>query len=312
VNDLSTVHVVGSIHMDVVVNVERFPVPGETFRGTKWGFRPGGKGRNQAVSAANHSKPVRMWGAVGTDQFGPALLDSLVSAGVDTSGVVALEGASSGGSVALLAPDGDSESVIISEVNLRIPSDLVDRFASAVRAGDVVVLQNEISPSANEQVAQATCAAGSTVILNAAPFLPVTQSFKKAVDILVVNEVEASEYLGHAITNENAALSSIGVLKEDWNCDQVIITLGSRGVVYQSRNELPEWISPVPVDSSDAHGAGDAFVGALAAELQRQSPFAEAVRYANATAAATIVTPFERRHLITREQVRELISSSDT
>ena len=44
--------VFGSLNMDLVVRVPRFPLPGETIAGRGFRTVPGGKGANQAVAAA--------------------------------------------------------------------------------------------------------------------------------------------------------------------------------------------------------------------------------------------------------------------
>ena len=64
------VFVFGSINTDLVVYVERLPVPGETVAGGTWGSFPGGKGANQAVAAARAGAAVAADGCLGDDAFG--------------------------------------------------------------------------------------------------------------------------------------------------------------------------------------------------------------------------------------------------
>lgn len=307
-NTLSTVRVAGSIHMDVVVMVDRFPVPGETFRGNEWVLRPGGKGRNQAVSTARHFPRVHMMGAVGGDQFAPALLHSLKSAHVNIDLVAELERDVSGGSVAMIEPAGDSESVIVSSVNLRIPETTIKEFADSLSEDDVVVLQNEIPTEANESIATAAKQRRSTIVLNAAPYRPLTTTIRQSVDLLVVNEVEAEQYSGKRVTGTEEAEQAAHFILKEWNCTAVIVTLGKEGVVYSTSNLGTKRIAGIPVTSSDAHGAGDGFVGGLVSQLVQGASLDHAIRYANANAAAIVSTPFDKRHEVTPSDVNVLLN----
>ena len=93
-----------------------------------------------------------MIGAVGCDDFGRALLANLDARGVDRSGVVTVDAASSGMSVAIFDDDGDYGAVIVSGSNLHIAPEqvAVDRLAGA----RVLVLQNEASETINAVVAR--------------------------------------------------------------------------------------------------------------------------------------------------------------
>lgn len=301
------IRVVGSLHMDLVFQTERFPVPGETLRGTSWLTRPGGKGRNQAASAVRFCPKVGMVGAVGDDTFAEDLLTSLTTVGVDTRLVRKVLGDASGVSVAIIEPGGDSESVIVSGVNLRIPDDIIQAFAHSLRSSDVVILQNEVSTQTNEQVAELCARKGTTVILNAAPHREVTPVLRSNVGVLIVNEVEAGHYTGSTPVSKANAKEAIDTLFEQWRAEAVVITLGKDGVVYRRRGEPAREISACRVPSSDAHGAGDAFVGALAGRLIETDDFDDAVRFGNAAAAATIATPFSSRHTIGPAEVQSFL-----
>lgn len=304
----STVWCVGSFHMDVVVQVDRFPVPGETLRGSKWDLRPGGKGRNQAAGAASFYGPVRMVGTLGKDEFAQPMLSSLSSVGVDTEFVLQLDNEVSGASVSFIAPDGNSESVIISGANLRIPEKLIEDFAASLAPNDVVMLQNEVADETNDHVCRACTKAGAVTLLNAAPYRALTQSVQENVNILVLNEVEASEYSGSAIETQTDATAAVPRIFAGCNATTVVITLGSRGTVFAERGGTRGSINSHKVTTSDALGAGDAFVGALAGQIAQGASIEQAVRFANAAAAATISTPYEQRSTVGAEAVEQLLS----
>ncbi len=69
--------VVGSINMDMTVTAERIPLKGETLKGEEIRCIPGGKGANQAVAMAKLGADVKMFGCVGSDDAGKALLKNL-------------------------------------------------------------------------------------------------------------------------------------------------------------------------------------------------------------------------------------------
>ena len=76
--------VIGSLVMDLITETACFPAEGETVLGRRFRTAPGGKGANQAVGAAKLGADVTMFGCVGQDAYGEALLSSLQAAGVDT------------------------------------------------------------------------------------------------------------------------------------------------------------------------------------------------------------------------------------
>jgi ribokinase len=88
--------VVGSINLDLVAGADRIPQVGETIIGNSFNTFYGGKGANQAVAAAKLGYPVSMVGNVGNDAFGTQLRNGMEDAGVDTTYVNMVEGASGG------------------------------------------------------------------------------------------------------------------------------------------------------------------------------------------------------------------------
>ncbi len=156
-HDLSspaTVVVVGSLHLDIMVQAPDRPRQGETLPGTAWWLNPGGKGANQAVEAARFGAEVAMVGRVGDDDFGRRLRAHLHDRGVNADDVFTEAGAGSGMSVAILDPGGDYGAVIVSGVNGHLgPADL-NRAAPRLAAARWVVLQNEIPAATNLEAAR--------------------------------------------------------------------------------------------------------------------------------------------------------------
>jgi len=225
------------------------------------------------------------------------LLANLSDAGVNTEQVQSIHGAS-GMSVAIVDAQGDYGAVVASGANQRIEADAI---AVPVDTS-CVVLQNEIPASVNLSVAQQ--AKDATVILNAAPMRILSPTLLNCVDILIVNRVEAEALFGIPIASQADAARALAAHELD--VARIIVTLGSDGLVYCENGQV-KFVPAPEVETVSSHGAGDAFVGALACELARGSELGVSLRYASAAAAVLVSTPVCARSAITRESVEQLL-----
>jgi ribokinase len=286
--------VAGSLHLDVIVDAPHLPREDETVTGRAVAYAFGGKGGNQAIAAARMGARVAMAGRVGDDAFAARLLAGLAEAGVDATRVQRGTGAS-GMSVAITLPGGGYGAVIVSAANLAI-----DAAAVALPGGlRWLVLQNEIPEAVNIALAQRARAAGARVILNAAPARSMAPALLAATDVLVVNRVEAADLTGPDLAPEAAAaaLAARGP-------GAVIVTLGAEGLVLwdsASRRAPAHAVAAV-----STHGAGDMFVGALAAALDSSATLAEAAAFGQAAAALHVAAPVAERAAIAPAAVRAL------
>lgn len=300
------VAVVGSLHYDILVTGADRPRQGETLFGEAWDWKCGGKGGNQAIEAARHGAATAFVGAVGTDDFGTALLSRLGEAEVDIASVCRLAGYGSGMSVALFDASGNYGAVIVPGANWGITAIMLED-SPALGACRVLLLQNEVRPETNRAAAAIARAGGATVVLNAAPARAMADDLAELVDLLVVNEIEAEMMAGcPPVTGFDAAEAAAAVLLR--SVPTVIVTLGGDGLVLASRKSPPMRIPGHPVAVESTHGAGDALIGALAARLADGSSLTDAVRYANAAAAALVATPEPARQSLTRESTLSLLA----
>jgi ribokinase len=287
-SDRPIIVVVGSLHFDIMVDAPDRPRKGETVTGFAWRPKFGGKGGNQAVAAAKAGAEVRMAGAVGDDAFGRFLLDALEVGGVDASRVARLANAGSGMSVAISDAGGDYGAVIVSGANL-----LADPVALAEpglwQGARALILQNEMPEALNVSAAGAARAVGAMVCLNAAPYRPLCRELAQAVDLVVVNAIEAEQLTDLAVTDLASAAAAAQALCRRF--PSVVVTAGSEGVAGMVRGVDPITVPALPVTLVSTHGAGDTFVGALVAALATGQPFAECLASANAAAAAHVSTP---------------------
>lgn len=296
--------VAGSLHYDVVVTAERLPALDETLPGRSADYLCGGKGGNQAIAAARHGAAVAMAGRVGDDAFGAALLANLDEAGVERSGVAAAQGQRSGMSVAIVTDGGDYGAVIVSGANLAIEPEAV-----AIPEGlRVLLLQNEIPEAVNAAVAARARAAGATVILNAAPARPFESDLRAQADLLVVNRSEAATLGGGGVESVADARATARDLAADVGA--VIVTLGAEGVVLAGPSDEPRHLPAPAVAVHSTHGAGDSFVGALAARLALGDGLEAALPYAQAAAALHVSRKPEQRRAITPAMTRSFLEGA--
>lgn len=282
------VFVVGALHWDIVVDADRLPLLDETLIGADVAYRFGGKGGNQAVAAARMGARVAMAGAVGRDESAAPILAALDSAGVARGQVRQIDGAT-GMSVAIVSASGEYGAVVVSGVNRALDAEKIDPSGARV-----VVLQNEVPEAVNRAVAAK--AGTACVVLNAAPARAVSAELLARVDVLVVNRVEAQQMT--ATDTDAAALAALSEL----GVGAVVLTLGAKGALVRVGDETVALPAAFLADGS-AHGAGDAFTGALVAELAKSETVLDAARFAMRAAACFVATPPDRRTDVTRAVV---------
>jgi ribokinase len=282
---MSRVVVCGSLNMDVVVQSARRPARGETLLDGKVSFLPGGKGLNQAIAAVRLGAATAMIGAVGKDSFADALRSFLADNDVDSSGVREIEGPATG--VALIqVAEGDNAITVASGANLHLTTAIV---RDAPQRDEVWVAQFETPLATTEAVLAQAHAAGARTILNLAPFMRHPARLLKVVEVAVLNEIELSQATETKLDAASPQQEIVAAC-EKLRCRgarTVVATLGRRGAVVVSAEGAAR-IAGFKAKVIDTTGAGDCFVGALAARLAAGASDTEAARYANAAAACSV------------------------
>jgi ribokinase len=294
------VFVVGSINQDFVLRVERRPGPGETVTDAELSLFPGGKGANGAIAAARLGAEVAMLGRVGEDAFGAELVDNLRENGVDASRIEAVPDAPTGSAFVTVTPDGENAIVVSPGANRRFGPDEVEAATDNLRKARVVVAQLEVSLEAVEKAAYIATEAGGRFLLNLAPPRELPDDLLRLCDPLVVNEHEAAFLLDEEAAPEESARRLL-----ERGPASVVVTLGAAGAVLAT-GEVTEHFPAPEVEVVDTTGAGDAFVGALAARLSEGVPLQEAVPYAVLAGAVAVTREGAQGSLPTREEVGKL------
>jgi len=273
---------VGSLHYDIMVLADHLPRKDETAIGSRWFPKFGGKGGNQAVAVAKAGVESRMVGAVGEDDFGTFLRANLIKGGVNDNFIATVQGIGSGMSVAIQDGKGDYAATIVSGANLHI-SAIKLQNETLWNGVNVLILQNEVSEATNLAAALEARRRGAVTVLNAAPWRALSNAFRPLIDILVVNAVEAEMMGAGPVQSLQGAATAATQLARQF--DRVIVTAGSLGLAACESLGQTVQIGAEHVEVVSSHGAGDAFIGMLAAKLAEGEGLEPACRAA-ATAAA--------------------------
>jgi ribokinase len=263
--------VVGSCNLDLVSSTDHLPSPGETLRADAYAEHAGGKGLNQAVACARMGARTAFIGCVGNDSAGTMLRELLDSEGVDTTQLKTVD-APTGRAFITVAANGENTIVIVAGANAHLGDSTI-----TIPRAKVLLTQLEIPlPVVIDVLTQARLQTSVTV-LNPAPATALTKELLSLCNIAVPNETES------------AALGGTQVLL-DAGVTTVVSTLGEQGAqISNSTSTTP--IAPYKVDAIDTVGAGDAFVGALCAEIARGADIQRAAQIASIAGALATTVP---------------------
>ena len=298
---MAGVFVVGSINQDFILRVERRPDPGETVTGAELSLFPGGKGANQAIAAARLGAEVAMFGRVGEGPFGQDLVKNLRDNGVDASRVESFSGAPTGSAFITVTPDGENTIIVSPGANRSFGPEEIEAADEDLRQTRILVAQLEVGVEAVETAAHVVHEAGGRLLLNLAPPREVSDALLHRCDPLIVNEHEARFLLGE---EPQSPEESAGKLL-DLGPRSAVVTLGAEGALLAA-GDSPRHFPAPEIEAVDTTGAGDAFVGALAAKLARGAPLEEAVTYAVLAGAAAVMSEGAQGSLPTPEEVEKL------
>lgn len=278
--------VLGGINMGLIGTATRLPLPGETLRGERFYAAPGGKGATQSVAAARLGANVKMVGRVGTDLFGPTLLDALKNDGVDIAGVAEDLGHPSGVGIIILDAERQNHVLAIYGANLRCDQDQLAAVEAALDGADVILLQMEIPFRLSMAAARAAKVRGVTTMLDPAPASNIPADALRDLDIITPNQTEAEYHTGIRVNDIPSAQAAAEALLKR-GVGVAIVKMAEHGVYYASQEESGH-VRAYEVDVVDTVSAGDAFSGALAVALAEGRSIGQAVRYGAAAGALAV------------------------
>lgn len=305
---MAKITVVGSLNMDVVATMDRFPAPGETVSGKTVAFYPGGKGANQCVAVARLGGDVEMCGMLGQDANGDILRGILAAEGIIHENVFASE-TPTGVAQILINAAGQNEICVIPAANHAFGLEEVGRIDRVLAETEMLVLQYELRRDVTEELIRRAHAHGTRILFNPAPAAPIDPAVLSLVDYLTPNETELALLTGCPADSAEAAIAAARRLLLT-GVGHVIVTMGGQGaLLVDAENTIlvPGYRAREVVDTV---AAGDSFCGALAVALTEGKALFDAIRFANAMGALTVSRKGAIPSLHTRAEVEAFIKEN--
>ena len=282
---MKNIVIAGSINMDIVFQLYKYPQKGETVTGKNLSFIPGGKGANQARAISRLGGKVRLISKVGQDQFGEALLESLNKEGISTKSIKLSPRKTSG--VALIEVDKQAENKIIIIPGSNYDFSSKDLAQISLKDNEIAISQFEIPKETVKEFFSKAKKTGSITVLNPSPVSQIPHDLLRLVDYLIINEHEFA-YLSKIKQPQIHAEVLTEVTNKIAGKNQVIIvTFGSKGSIAVKGQKIIK-TPGFKVKAADTTGAGDAFLGAFSQALAERKGLNDALIFANATAALKV------------------------
>jgi ribokinase len=302
---MNNVFIVGSMNIDLIFSTKRIPEAGETLHGDDFSMLAGGKGANQAVACALLGASSYMIGNVGDDLFGDMILENLKKHSVNTEYVSSIKNKTSGVACIILN-DGDNRIILDQGANENtLYSQVKKTLGKLGKENDVLLAQLEIPVETVLKTFELAKKMGMKTLLNPAPAQKLPDEIYKFVDVIVPNEIEAEMITGISSHSDNFSRYVVQYFINK-GVKEVIITRGCKGSVYGDDNGLIE-IRPFKVKVVDTTGAGDAFVGALAAQMSKGFNAKQSLDYATAGSALSVTKFGAQNSMPSLEAVEELL-----
>ena len=298
---LPIVTVVGSLNVDYVATVGRFPSPGETIAAADLEVVFGGKGANQAIAAARQGCEVRLLGSVGNDEMGASYRKYLVGEGISVDTVRTVADARTGSAFINVDDSGENTIVVASGANGMTSEDQVKAAASCIAGSRVLLAQFEVPLAAVVTAFSIANREGVVTVLNPSPIRSTFPWRDVSVGYLIVNEGEADAIFEFVPYGPFDA-GNLRTLLEEMRVRTLIVTRGSESTLVYAPESFFE-VRTLPILPVDTVGAGDAFAGCLAARLADGESIRDAVRAANCAGALTALGAGAQAPIPGREKV---------
>jgi len=285
----------GSMNIDYVYEVAHMMRPGETQSSLSRSVYAGGKGLNQSIAMARAGASVYHAGAVGQSD-GAILLETLEKDQVNTQYIRVFENEASGHAIISVDREGQNSIILYGGTNQLITSEQISEVLSDFKAGDFLLLQNEISN--NPIILEQAYALGMTIILNPSPSdSKLTELDLSKIDYLILNEIE-----GHDLSGTKDQQMILTRLSEMYPDLKIVLTVGEAGAVYKDRNREIRQDS-YPVKTVDTTGAGDTFTGYFFASMYLGDSIERALDLAARAAAISVTRSGAQRSIPFKEEV---------
>lgn len=285
---MNNILVVGSTNVDMIARVHHLPVPGETVGDAQYCVAYGGKGANQAVAAAvsGHSH-VEFVSFLGNDIYADKLICLFQKRGLSVEYIKKCPGSTTGVAFILVADNGENCIAVAPGANNLMQGKELSGIYPLVEKADVLMLQLEIPYATVLALIDYAVHVGTKVVLNPAPARQIPMELLAKVDVLILNETEATAIVGTSCSLETAANIARHLCVRRGQV--IILTLGDKGAMVVVDGQDQElYIPAIPVHVVDTTGAGDTFCGAFVSRWIEQGDVLEACSFATAAAALSV------------------------
>lgn len=300
--------VIGSINMDLVMNIDKAPEAGETIMGEEYSYIPGGKGANQAVAAARIQGDVTFCGRVGNDANGEILLNNLRENGVNTSFIIKDSDSQTGLAVIPVESNGQNRIMVFPGANSCVTREDVDKALED--SYDAVMLQLEIPLDTVYYAFEKASAKGIPVVLDAGPAMKIDLTRLKGIHVISPNESEAFALTGIKVNSEESALEAAKVLAKATDALYVLIKMGDKGALLYDKGSH-EMFPAFKVKAVDTTAAGDSFTAATTLKMIQYGDIRKALKYANAVGAVCVSRKGAQPSLPTADEVTAFLRERD-
>jgi ribokinase len=299
--------VIGSLVMDLVIKLEKFPQEGDTLFGDEINYYLGGKGANQAYALTRLGANTEMIGMVGNDNFGKAFIDTFKKAGTKVSNILVSDKV--GTSLAVIQSNYKAENkiVVMHGANYEFSAKELKKVESVLKNSNLVITQLELRPEIEEAIINLCAKYKVPVQLNPAPAYKLSKELLSKITYITPNDLELSILTGMKTdTLENAKKAVKKLLS--MGPKNVISTLGGNGAMIGDKKGIRH-IPGFKVKVVDTVGAGDAFNGGFAYAISKGHKIDDAVRFANAVGGLAVTKQGAFPSMPSLEQVNALIKS---
>lgn len=301
--------IIGSLNMDMVIDMKAMPRVGETVLGSTLTYVPGGKGANQTYAAGKIGGNVAMLGCVGDDTIGETLIQNLATSGADASAIRRVEGKPTGTAVIYVNENGDNSIVVVSGANAVCDIAYLKEYDDFIVNADYVMLQMEIPYETVFYAIRRAKELGKTVILNPAP-APLAEQIPTdiwdKIDYFTPNETELLKLTYQDVLSEENVKKGAETLIQK-GVKHVLVTLGDKGVFYFD-GESGEIFPARKVDAVDTTAAGDCFSGAFVTGLSEGKTVADAISMANLASSLAVTRKGAQSSIPTRQEIDVLMN----
>ena len=297
--------VIGSLNVDMVMNVDHMPAEGETILCDKMTLVPGGKGANQACAVGHLGSDVTMFGCIGDDEYGERQIESLTQAGVNVSGIIRKPTEHTGMAFITVNSKGNNSIVVVPGANATFSPEDIDAHRELIETCEIVILQLEIPLQTVCYVAKLAKSLEKTVILDPAP-VPSTfpEELYQYIDIIKPNETEMARLTGEGCELESIR-KAVGQL-ENKGVQNILVTLGEQGAYLKEKDKSGVLIPARKVKAVDTTAAGDAFTAALAVMLLEKKSLTEAAEFASLVSSIVVTRHGAQSSIPTIQEIKAL------